>query len=156
MPVFILLAFFMNKRYLTNTTFAAAIRHIERAYQTTCIRGPHWADWYIDNVKIASSCVSPHPGPDYGSVYWVIEDLVKGVEVVVRRSRPINRSEAHIINERLDYERRYRRSQPREQHVQLIPEVESAYASIRQNGGFSNRVEAGSFSIYWNECVVIN
>lgn len=147
---------FMNKRYLTRATFAAAIRHIERTHQTTCIRGPHWADWYIDNAKIASSCVSPYPGPDYGSMYWVYEDFVRGAEVVVRRSRPINHTEANIINERLDYECRYHRSQPRDQHVQLIPEVEAVYASIRQNGGFSNRVEAGSFSIYWNECVVIN
>lgn len=143
----------MNKRYLDNAAFNAAMRYLERHHNLVRVVGPHWTEWYVDGKKVANACDSPFPGPEYGSWRWVDRELTIGAEIVVRKSRQINATEAHIINERLEYERRYNRPQPADEYVRLIPEVETAYYNIKQNGGFNHRVGIGSFSIYWNECV---
>lgn len=132
------------------------MRYLRQQHNLTQVSGPHWTDWYIGDVNIANVCDSPHPGPYYGSSRWVDRELTTNVEVVVRRSRPVNATECHIINERLDYERQYGRPQPPNQRIRLIPEVEATYDNIRQNVGDEYRVDIGSFYIYWNECVVLD
>lgn len=145
-----------NKRHLGDAHFAAAIHYLESKYDLTIVRGDHFTDWYLDNKQVACACDSIYPGPHHGSIRWVDRSLTQGAEVVVRRSRFVNHTESHIINERIDYQRRHGRPQPATERITMIPEVERTYEAIMANGGFSNRVEAGSFSIYWNECVVIN
>ena len=98
-------------------------------------------------------CDSPHPGPYYGSWRWVDHDLTRGAEVVVRRFRSVNATEAHIINERIQYMRQYGRPIPADKTIRLIPEVERTFDAIMNNGGFKHRVGIGSFDIHWSECV---
>lgn len=143
----------MTKRHLNSLTFAGALRYLESKYDLVETRGEYWTEWRLNGKIVATVCDSPHPGPYYGSWRWVDHDLTAGAEVVVRRSRYINWTEAHFINERLDYQRMHGRPQPATEVHRLIPEVERAYESILANGGFKGRVGAGSFSIYWNECV---
>lgn len=146
----------MSKRYLNDMMFSGAMRYLNAKYELTEVRGDYWIDWYLGPKHIAAVCSSPHPGPEYGSIRWVDHELTTGVEVVIRRSRHINWTEAHVINERLEYMKQYHRPQPAEQRCTLIPEVERAYESILANDGFTGRVGAGSFIIYWNECAYLD
>lgn len=143
----------MTKRHLSSRLFAGALRYLETKYVLVETRGAYWTEWRLNGKIVATSCDSPCTGPDYGSWRWVDHDLTIGAKVVVQRSRYITWTEAHIINERIDYLRRYGKPQPLEQRTVLIPDVERAYESILANKGFKGRVGAGSFSIYWNECV---
>lgn len=143
------------KRYLNDVMFAGAIRHMENKYQLRKVSGLHWTTWYLDDKQVAGLCASPYPGPEYGTAAWVDYELTTGAEVVVQRSRPINHTEAYFLNKRLDYQRRYGRPIPADQDHLQIKEVDCAYNHVMANGGIKGRLTAGSFSIYWNECVYL-
>lgn len=146
----------MDKVYLTGSKFAAGLRYVEWKHGAlTKTSGPHWSQWTLNGQVVANSYCSPYPGPEYGSSSWILREFVVGAEIVVTHSRGITETEAHVLNERLDYIRASR-IMPASKHCQLIPEVEAAFDHILKSGQIpSYRLGCGSFQIYWSECQFI-
>lgn len=88
---------------LTSVSFKyyEAALHVLRMLGASKVTHHHWTEWHL-NGKVVAKCVSsPYPGPEYGTFCYVDNTAVSGYISYITRSRPINGTEQHLLNQAL-------------------------------------------------------